>query len=71
MTDSKSRFAPYKLTEQGQRQAQAIGDVFQDLLVALEAMCPQGREMSLATTKLDEACIWAKKAMAEDAGNQE
>ena len=57
-------FAVHMLNEQGQRRAAQIAGVFDEALARLETMCPPGREFAITRTKLEEACFFAKKAMA-------
>ena len=68
-----SLFAVHLLNEVGKGNAQAIATYFDDLLSKLTAITPaldRGREFSLCKTKLEEACFFAKKAMAINPENQ-
>lgn len=53
-------FATHMLNEVGKAKAQAIAHAFDACLEALSVICPPGREMALARTKLEEACFFAK-----------
>lgn len=64
-------FASHRLNEAGFAKAKVIADSFDLLLVALSGLCAPGRELSIVKTKLEEACFFAKKAMASHPGNQE
>ncbi len=64
-------FKVHKLNAAGIEKAKYIAEGFEELLQRLEALCPVGRETSIARTKLEEACFYAKKAMALDSTNQE
>lgn len=64
-------FATHKLNSEGMVKACKIGEVFDDLLMQLHVLCLPGREFSIAKTKLEEACFFAKKAMAINLANQE
>ena len=59
-----SEFYVHILTEEGLEKAQYIANCFDTLLSDLSVICPDGREFSIAKTKLEEACFFAKKAMA-------
>lgn len=59
-------FQVHMLNEGGKNLAKAIATSFDTCLSQLRAMCPPGREMSIVATKLEEACFFAKKAMAND-----
>lgn len=63
-------FAVHRLNEAGMRKAQEIALAFGNLLERLEEFCPSGREMAITKTKLEEACFFAKKAMASQPENQ-
>lgn len=64
-------FAVHVLNDEGIRKAGEIAEIFNVALFALSAACPQKtREFSLVKTKLEEACFFAKKAMAGDPSNQ-
>lgn len=54
------------LSMTGKSKANVIAKSFDTLLTELEAVCPDGREMAIVRTKLEEACFFAKKAMASD-----
>jgi len=64
-------FEVHLLNDTGQRKAGTIALLFDSLLTELRALCPESRELSLAVTKLEEACFFAKKAMAKEPENQQ
>lgn len=58
-------FEVHKLNEQGMRKARNIQANFTTLLETLEDICgPDGREVAIVRTKLEEASFFAKRAMA-------
>jgi len=58
-------FAVHMLNEEGKKKAERIAKAFDALHTELSEIAPgQSREMSICTTKLEEACFFAKKAMA-------
>ena len=59
-------FAVHMLTDEGKIKARGIAEAFDGLLSALTSLAPDGREMAIVRTKLEEACFFAKKAMAKD-----
>jgi hypothetical protein len=48
----------------------AIQKIFEDTLKSLAEHIPPSRELSIVTTKLEEACFFAKKGMAVVTDNQ-
>lgn len=64
-------FAVHKLNPLGIHKAELIAEAFNDILTALMTVCPPGREFSIVTTKLEEACFFAKKSMAQDQINHQ
>lgn len=61
----RKEFQVHMLNETGKSKALAIANAFDDCLASLENLCNvQSREFSLVKTKLEEACFFAKKAMA-------
>lgn len=65
-------FAVHMLNDKGKERAAQIQMAFSTLMTTLEAVCgADGREMAITRTKLEEACFFAKKAMAVRAENQE
>lgn len=65
-------FTVHKLNLQGLNLASLIAEAFSAHLVTLESYCGEnGREMAIVRTKLEEACFFAKKAMAQNQDNQE
>ena len=65
-------FEVHILNEQGKSKARSIASAFDNLLNTLTTTIPTAsREMSIVKTKLEEACFFAKKAMANQAENQE
>lgn len=64
-------FTFHKLNTTGIENAKKISMAFDILLNRLNEICPQTREFSIAKTKLEESCFFAKKAMACQIENQE
>jgi hypothetical protein len=62
-------FQVHMLTEGGKARANALAQSFDILLAEVRKMVPEGRELSLVKTKLEEACFFAKKGMAQDEMN--
>lgn len=67
----RREFEFHRLNPVGVKRAQSIAESFSELLEKLEAHVGTGREASLCRTKLEEACFFAKKAMAIQPENQE
>ena len=66
-------FQVHTLNQDGMVRAEKIANCFDELLEKLEVFVGGGvatREFSLAKTKLEESCFFAKKAMANTVGNQ-
>jgi hypothetical protein len=63
-------FAVHKLNAKGIGLAEGIAKIFDDTLNQLSTYCAAGREYAIVKTKLEEACFFAKKAMAADPLNQ-
>lgn len=63
-------FEVHKLNENGLKLAAGIAEIFNNAKDQLSTYCPDGREWSIVKTKLEEACFFAKKAMANDPKNQ-
>ena len=61
----RPEFRTHTLTEDGKAKAAKIAMAFDSLLAELETIVPTGRPLSLVKTKLEEACFYAKKGMAE------
>lgn len=59
-------FGYRQLNESGQNGSTIVARVFSETLRALGRVCPPGREFSIARTKLEEACMFAKKAISLD-----
>ena len=63
-------FNVHKLNDAGMEKAIDIALVFDRALTSLINLCPSGRHLAIVKTKLEEACFFAKKAMAESPENQ-
>lgn len=64
-------FKVHRLNSIGMNKAHVIGEHFDHLLEHLQLLCPPGPKMNIVATKLEEACFFAKKAMASDPVNTE
>lgn len=65
-----SAFQVHRLNEKGMQKAKKMSEAFDNLYNELCGMCVMGRELAIARSKLEEACFFAKKAMANDSDNQ-
>jgi hypothetical protein len=66
-----AEFEIHLLNDAGLANASDIRDGFDDLLNRLQLIIPiHGREYSIMKTKLEEACFFAKKALAVIEKNQ-
>lgn len=70
MIISNREFEVHILNTKGKEKACDIAIAFDVCLQTLVNLCPPGREMSIVRTKLEEACFFAKKAMASQPENQ-
>jgi hypothetical protein len=67
-------FEVHMLNDEGKGHAKQIAESFNNLLQELQQEVGAGtatREFSLCKTKLEEACFFAKKAMASQPRNQQ
>lgn len=74
-------FRVHMLNDDGKAKATAIAEAFDHLLAFLTTpttpddpndpapICPPSRETAIVRTKLEEACFFAKKAMANASAN--
>lgn len=62
-------FTFHLLNDQGKKKAMEIASAYDNTLNIIQSMCPPGRELSIVKTKLEEACFFTKKAMANDPAN--
>lgn len=64
-------FQVHMLNDDGIKEAKYLAEAFDRMLGELETICGKdSREMSIVRTKLEEACFFAKKAMASRPENQ-
>lgn len=63
-------FSVHIVNTDGLAMAKLIAQDFNALLNRLKTVCEPGREFAIAKTKLEEACFFAKKAMAKIPANQ-
>lgn len=65
-----NEFTVHRLNENGLLACEELAKEFSNLLAVVEGHIPAGRERSLVVTKLQEACFFAKRALALDSRNQ-
>jgi hypothetical protein len=63
-------FKVYRLNSAGQEKAKAVAKAYDDLLAVLRLHIPEGRELTIVGMKLEEACFYSKKAIANDPANR-
>ena len=59
-------FEGHMMNEAGKEYAKMIAGAFDMLLESIKMICPEGRELSIVKTKLEEACLYAKKSIASN-----
>ena len=68
-------FKVHMLNDEGKAKARLLAANFEDFHKSIQFLCegPNGgaRELAIVRTKLEEACFFAKKAMAMQDVNQE
>jgi hypothetical protein len=64
-------FQVHLLNKKGIEKANEIAERFDLLLGWLVTVLPEGRELSIVKTKLEEASFFAKKGMAKQPENQQ
>lgn len=68
----RDEFKVHMLNEEGKKKAEEIAVSFSNCLREIESMCgKEGREIAIVRTKLEEACFFAKRAMASKKENQQ
>lgn len=65
-----AQFRTYPLNTTGQQKALAISEAFDELLTKLEKLVPEGLQLGMCQSMLEQACFFAKKGMAMDSSNQ-
>lgn len=63
MSEIKKTFAYHKPSEDGLRRIKDLRESFSELYDEVESLAPASRERSLAITALEEAAMWAIKAV--------
>lgn len=65
-------FQTHVLSPEGLAKCRDVAKKFSDLLDYLcgDGVCVHGRELAITKTKLEEACFYAKKALASNMANQ-
>ena len=67
----RQEFRVHLLNTSGIISAKALAQEFSDVLHHIETLCgSDGREMAIVRTKMEEACFFAKKALASREYNQ-
>lgn len=61
-----SRFYPMPTSETKEQRLNVNRRKFAMIASQINCECPDSREKSLALTKLEEACMWAEKALQRD-----
>ena len=65
-----NEFAVHKLNDFGLSKMEENSYAFDYALTTIANICPDGREMSIVRTKMEEACFFAKKSLAKSLANE-
>ena len=60
----RKEFKTHLLNEKGLKEIKEIAGIYNELLNVICALVPESRELTIAKTKLEEACFFSKKAVA-------
>ena len=60
----RQEFEVFALSTEGKLKSDELQEAFSATLDAVDELVPQGRELSLARTALQEACAWAIRGMS-------
>jgi hypothetical protein len=63
-------FEVHLLNETGIEKSRTIAEAYNSLLNEIRPLVPEGREWSIIKAKLEEACFYTKKGMANLPANQ-
>lgn len=66
LAEIRDRFTYHPPSTEGVKRHEALSTNFASLAEVVDETCPDGREKSLAMTKLEEAKFWASAAVARD-----
>lgn len=64
--DIINRFTYHKPNEWQAEEYEKLRAKGKQLAMSVELLCPNGREKSLAITKIEEAVMWANAAIARE-----
>lgn len=70
MPEIREEFRANALTNEAGDKLRVIRESFSVLLTSLETVTPPGRHLALVKTKLEEACMFAVRAVAVEPANQ-
>lgn len=70
MSEIREEFRANALTNEAGDKLRIIRESFSALLVNIETVAPPGRHLALVKTKLEEACMFAVRAVAVEQSNQ-
>ena len=60
----KDAYREHSLDDAQARAIATVRDIMKAAALRIDGLCPDGREKSLALTKLEEAAMWANKSIA-------
>ena len=66
MKDMERDFSTHAVNEMQVAHMQALRDSAKELATMIEAMVPEGREKSLAYTRVEEAVFWANAGISRN-----
>lgn len=66
LPDIADRFKHHEMSHDAQLKSDKLRDDIMNVADIIDIYCPEGREKSLALTKLEECLMWSNKSLSTE-----